>query len=302
MTFLVVLGVTEVEVPPTANLGSSGDLVATPVGSQIGLASGGELTAVGERVITPELRLSLAETVLSQAPATLVATLVDGFPDMAVEFLIDGSLAATAYTNVDGDIYGATVPVPGATQAGTHTLAATQSGAITASTTFTIEQEPTAAPEEDAPDPAPVPPEPGPLVQRWVLQDMIQGGLGTYTLPVNPSAMTSPHSERSLSAVHTTSPTGRFHVYEGGPTPWEWQFSGYCPTEEMHDKLVAFGELNRRFYLIDHRNRAWLVTFLGVDMKARLRQTTSWANGGVTDWGHDYTVSALVYEQIGVLA
>lgn len=133
-------------------------------------------------------------------------------------------------------------------------------------------------------------------VRRWILQDPAANGLGSYVLPLNPEKMDSPNFERTLTAKHTTAPnTGRHHIWEAPPQPIPWSFSGYCPTEEMAEKLRAYGELENRFYVIDHRGRTWVVVFQKVDLVPRLRQNTIY--GDPSDWVHDFTVNATIYKQ-----
>jgi hypothetical protein len=90
---------------------------------------------------------------------------------------------------------------------------------------------------------------------------------------------------------------GRFHVMEAVPQPKEWSFSGVSISEEMSDKLLEYRYLNRRFWVIDHRNRAWKCVFLNVDISPRLRSNL---DGESTDWLQDYTVTALILDQTPV--
>lgn len=241
--------------------------------------------------------LSVLDKTLTRAPTSATVVFTGGIASTEVIFDIDGTEVYRATTDSDGELSPTSIPIPEPLGAGTHTVTATQVGARASSDTFTLARDPSPYPIVRGPDAQAVD-VPGAVSvngsRDWVLQDLMPGGLGSYILPVSPSTMTSPHVERLLQAAHTTSRTGRFHVNEGGPAPVEWQFSGYCPTQAMLDKLVAYGELNRRFYVIDHRGRAWKVTFVNVDASPRLRHTY---NGVASDWGHDYTVSALVFDQ-----
>lgn len=273
--------------------GGASSTVLNAYASSTSVVDGGVAVADGGIVFVPSLRLSVLEPDLVQAPATLTVTVSGGWSSTGVQFSIDGVDAGAATTDSDGLLAPTSIYVPDTLFAGTHTVTVTQADALSGSATFTLQRDPAPTVSDvdlttpwDAPRP----------VARWAFQDLKAGGLGTYVLPLNPTSMTPPHSERALTAMHTTARAGQFHVFEAGPAPIEWQFSGYCPSQEMHDQLVAWGELNRRFYVIDHRNRAWTVTFVNVDIRPRLRQWTFMAQG-LTDWGHDYTVHALIYEQ-----
>ena len=258
-----------------------------------GFTGGGLLTvADGTPFWPPTAALYILDPTVERAPGSLTITLTDGDPDSPMDFSVDGVLVATVQTDEEGSIGPTTIPVPSDVLAGEHTLSV--SGAGTDSETFTVLLDPLPEEPADEPDADPVP-----VGTKWVFQDLRTGGLGSWEMPINPGSMTAPHVQRPLTAMHTTAPrTGMFHIFEGGPTPVEWSFSGYLPTQEMHDKLVAYGNLNRRIYIIDHRDRAWLVTITFVDIHPRLRHNF---DGTVTDWGHDYTVHALVLNQKPVI-
>jgi hypothetical protein len=244
-----------------------------------------------------ELAVAVLDRTLNQAPTALTVTVAGAAPRATVVFKIDGTTVDEADTNSNGNIAPYSIPVPESVgKAGTHTVTAT-SGGQTASATFTLKRDPMTAPRVLGPDAQAVD-VPGSVVngiRKWVLQDLMPGGRGSYVMPYNPISMTHPHLERGLSAPHSTATTGQFHVYEEGPAPVAWEFKGYCPTQAMHDELISYRNLNRRFYVIDHRGRAWKVTFVEVAMVPRLRHIGF--DGVATDWGHDYTVRALVYDQ-----
>lgn len=250
------------------------------------------------------LLLSVLDTTLDQAPTTVVVSVSNAEPNELLTFRIDGVLAYATHAMPSGTLGVTSIPVDEAVGGqGVHTLTVTSQGGETASGTFTMRRNPNPLPTVRGPDTAPVE-IPGVYrpngARRWVLQDLMPGGLGSYILPVNPTEMGNPAFERGLNAKHTTAVnSGRFHLYEAGRKPLDWTFSGYCPTQEMHDKLKAFGNLNRRFYLIDHRGRAWVVTFSSVDMVARKRQANIY--GDVSDWAHDYTVTGFIHKQTAVL-
>lgn len=266
------------------------------------LTGDGTTGVTGARDVVPEMRLEVLDPVLNQAPTAITIMLFDARPKTVVTFNIDGTVIATRTANSSGGLGPLSLAVPESVgAAGTHTITATQAGSLTASATFTLRRAPVTAPRIVGPDADPVD-IPGALtstgVRRWILQDLMPGGLGSYILPHNPTTMSDPHFEKLLEAMPTTSSvavSGQFHVFEGGEPPAEWQFSGYCPTQAMHDKLVAYAGLKRRFYIVDHRRRAWKTTIVSVDLTARRRQARD--DGTLTDWAHDYTVNALVYDR-----
>ncbi len=79
-----------------------------------------------------------------------------------------------------------------------------------------------------------------------------------------------------------------------GMMPKEWEFGGYCPTEEMAEKLLQFRQLNRRIYIVDHHARAWKVAITHLDITPRLRHVY---NGEVSDWGSDFRMTVVVLDQ-----
>jgi hypothetical protein len=234
-------------------------------------------------------------------------SVADALGGGTVVFKIDGIEVFRVDPDPDGGIYIASVPVPNLRNAsgvqlmtpGTHTLTATQGAAI-GTQTFTIVNAPESLVEIIAPD-APPTIVPGSVqpdgTRRWVFQDLTPGGLGSWVLPMNPAEMGSPAFSREFTTKTTTASEevgGQFHVYENAFSPVEWQFSGYCPTKTMREKLEAFHALNRRWYLHDHRGRAWKVTFQDLELTPRLTQI--W-NGQETHEGHDYQATVLVMDR-----
>lgn len=256
----------------------------------------------GTRSVQLDAHLMILDTTLSQAPTAVTAVVDGGWPNDDVEFDIDGTVVLASTLDSVGGLGATSMMVSEANgAAGTHTLRMTSMTAAPGyqtTATFTVERDPSAAPATVGSDAlaAEVAGTSTPSgVYRWALQDVMPGGLGNYIFPNNPTAMSSPHFKKMLSQTHTTSVSeGQYHISEVGDFAVEWQFSGFCGTQEFHDKLLAFRDVKRRFYLIDHRNRAWKVTFTDVDMVARKRSNV---NGVMTDWAHDYTVSALIYDQ-----
>ena len=91
---------------------------------------------------------------------------------------------------------------------------------------------------------------------------------------------------------------------EGGTSAVEWQFSGIALDEDFAETLRAYGELNRRFYIINHRGQAFKVIVTDVALTPRLRKIfgddDAYQGGKVID-GHDYTVTATVLSQSWVV-
>lgn len=298
------------EVPEVAYLTGSGTLVADHTytfmdGGEFDLSGSGTLTVddeeTGQQYVQDHV-LFILDDELDQAPTSVVAVLQGGFPVATVSFYIDviGTPVYVTTTNSEGDLGPTSIPVsiPNGTNGG-HTLYAVINdpiaGDITASAIFTIARGANDNPTDPAADTAPVEiPEALTAngVYRWVLQDLMPGGLGSLVFPTNPVSSDPWPFKRALTAEHTTARTGRFHIFEPDLEVHDFSFSGISSTSGFIDSLRDYGELNRRIYLIDHRNRAWTVVINGTDFVARKRTNF---NGVLNDWVHDYTVRTTIY-------
>lgn len=261
-------------------------------------------------LVPSELRIEVLNSPIYQAPSFVEFYISGGQGGQGANeavISIDGTDLMTVNLDSSGALSLAAVALSEALgTAGTHTITVTQddtaTGTLVGNDTFDVTIDPEPLPDPPPTDGTPFLPAgavvPGRDVQRWVLQDpYVSGGIGSYVFPQNPKEMTSPHFERFLTSKRTSLSVelgGKFHVFESAGQPKEWQFSGICSSSEMHDKLLAFRALNRRFWLIDHRNRAWKVVFTNVDITPRLRTNY---NGQLSDWIEDYTVSALILDQ-----
>jgi len=258
------------------------------------------LVAVGTAETPPPAYLLLfAPAVVAQPPATITVAMSNLLPLSVVEFRIDGVLVGTAVADVQGDIDAMDLLVDRQFAAGTHTVVGTSTtdAQQSASATFAVTTSAASLPALSAADVA------ASLVPdaalggghyKWVFQDPKPGGLGSWVMPIGPSGMTSPHVRKTVAASSTVTAHGRPHVSEGA-RPVEWEFSGFCPDEAFQDQLIAFSELPRRFYVIDHRNRAWVIAIAALDIRPRRRVIDD--AGQNQDWYADYTIKAALFSQ-----
>ncbi len=277
----------------------------------------GVLTATGVRINRFELVLDILDRTLLRAPTAAVVVVTEARPRTSVDFYLDGQYIWSADTDYDGNLQPVSLNIPERFGTpGTHVLRAEQSHSRGSSDSeeFTLLHAPLSFPANVGPDAqaVDVPDAVRPNGTRaWVLQDLlpeVAGGIGSYVMPYNPISMTNPHLERRHTVHPTTVPVrprgqgGKFHVMEGGTVPHEWTLQGYCPSKEMQDKLLAFRNLNRRFYIIDHRRRAWKVHLTNIEFTARTQQVFAPAGkpSYPTDWGHDYVAHAVVLDQTPV--
>jgi hypothetical protein len=254
--------------------------------------------------------LHLQETRLFRTPGAVVATLLNFNRGITVTFELDGDpitangAAATplqangngnppfyVMTDETGGLVEFSLPIARLLQPGTYTLTAIASGssnvtAESASSTLTVVSPPLGAPSALEIAPTDLPDTTG-SVQRWVFQDPMPGGLGTYQVPWNPSEMTSPFGVRPVTSDATTSPHGQLVFWEGTRPAQNWSCKGYLETQEHYEKLLAFSGLNRRFWVVDHRGRGWVVTVVSFNATPHRNATAPWA--------HDYELSFLIY-------
>lgn len=262
------------------------------------------------RPVVYNMSLEIINPVLEQAPTVLLASVSEAQPDVETRFYLDGLLVYTTMADTQGLVPLVSIGIS-RTQGsvGTHTLQARQTGSISADETFTILTAPSNEPTDVGVDAQAVE-IPGAVTsngtRRWVFQDLlpdVDGGIGSWIMPMNPQEMTAPYLQVNTSTIHSTAlggiigepaEVGQYHIFEGNTIPQDWQFKGYCPTKEMHDKIIEYRNLNRRIYIIDHRNRAWKVVIMDVSFTPKLRQIY---NGVPTDWGADYEVNCLILDQ-----
>lgn len=291
--------------------------------STIGLSGSGTLDVDDDNTSKPtvyNMTVTILNPDIEQAPSVLLASVSEAIQDVMIDFYIDATLVYSVVANSQGLVPTVSIELTASMgTVGSHTLTVRQTGAVTATATFTIDNPPPIEPTAVGQDAEPVE-IPEALtsggVRRWVFQDLLpeaNGGIGSWVMPMNPSEMTSPFMQANLSSFHTTAmgqktaqpnsafpqDGGQYHVFEGSVVPQDWTFKGYCPTKEMHDKLLEYRDLNRRIYIIDHRNRAWKVAIVNVDFTMKLRQI--WQPTGEvampTDWGADFEVTCVVLSQ-----
>lgn len=239
--------------------------------------------------------LALYERLIYRTPAAMTLVLNLARPGETADFHIGGALVYSATVPSDGSLGPISIEVPSLGK-GTHYITATVDG-VTISYSFKVTKDPRLPivnPPPDA-DPMIVPGMQVGDVQRWVLQDLMPGGLGSWVMPANPRSMQPIPRTSAINSLRTVGVNGRFHINEAEPIPQPWSFSGYCPNEQFYSRLNLYGGINRRFYLIDHRNRAWTVTFDQVEIVPRKRQKLD--DGTYNDWAGDYTVRAVIYDQ-----
>lgn len=252
-------------------------------------------SAQGSLNLPSDLALTIEGTAtLSSTPATLVVSLVGAQPGDAVNFAIDGTALTSVPAGPGGEVGPLSLEIP-QLSSGTHVLSAGTSSQPAATASFTVTYDSGTLPAPAGLDAGPVEVLPPFEVRKWVLQDLSPGGLGSWSMPMNPRSMDPLPVSRSLDIRHATSSKGKFSISESQDLPQEWSFAGFCPDQAFYDQLVAYADLRCRFYVIDHRARALIVAPVGLEMVPRKRGLDD--SGQYNDWRHDYTFKLVVYGQ-----
>ena len=224
--------------------------------------------------------------VIYDTPAWLEASVLSATPDGDVEFEIDTVLVLTTTADDAGTLAVVAIPAGVLLTVGTHTLLARDvTTGIEDSLTFDVESL-TAEPDADPPSAGPATPATGDVI-RWVFELPAPSAM-TYTFEHNPTEMTSPFSRRVLNPEHTTAPDGQPVIFEGQPVAVEWSATGVVFTQAHYDALEQWHALNRRFYAIDHHERAWLVTLEDVSWTEMRDPSRPWA--------HRYSLKFLIWD------
>lgn len=132
-----------------------------------------------------------------------------------------------------------------------------------------------------------IPTAPAFTVQRWQFIDTTVGETASYVMEANPDKWTTPWQPSRLEHGATTAPDGNLLAWEGGQSAWRFSFSGVLLTQAAYEALQFWSELRRRFWLVDHRGVARLVTFEHFDARARTSPNKPWV--------HDYTVNVIQF-------
>lgn len=112
------------------------------------------------------------------------------------------------------------------------------------------------------------------MTARWIFHDPV--AVETYTVPINPNAMTSPFPKTAKQTLPASPVDGRVRALST-PQPVEWQFSGVIRTQAHYDALLAWVRKQNPVEITDHLGRTFtvlLTTFDPQDQRTPL--TTKW--------------------------
>jgi hypothetical protein len=95
-------------------------------------------------------------------------------------------------------------------------------------------------------------------MSRWVLTHVGTGA--TWTMPINPNTMSSPHQDRSIQTSYgTRAGTERLRGFVTPTEAKEWTFGGVIRTKEHYDTLEAWAKLSGHVRITDHLGRTFEV-------------------------------------------
>lgn len=223
-----------------------------------------------------------------ETPGGLTVNIANGTGLDGITFSLVGPVTvadfATTTLNEAGSLDDLTVPLP-ALLAGDYLLRV--EGVVSGSedVPFTVLEDALSMDNLD-PKAPPVPPTLD-SANRWRLVSLDRSR--TYQFVHNPRSWTNVFPPTEFTHDNTTAPDGQMLTWQAGERPWRMEFTGYLETEDEYTHLAFWASLRRRFWLIDHRNRTWLVTFEHFDAQARVVPNKPWA--------HDYTMKTLIFMQ-----
>ena len=105
-------------------------------------------------------------------------------------------------------------------------------------------------------------------MSRWILQDPKADE--SWTMPINPDRMTSPHPKKSLRHAYGVwlggkpyGPESRdaIRTFLTPPSLTEWQWEGVIRSEEHYQAYVHWTEKSHEVRVTDHLGRTWEVLF-----------------------------------------
>lgn len=109
---------------------------------------------------------------------------------------------------------------------------------------------------------------------RWTFTDPTTGE--TWTVPLNPNTMSSPHPPRNIQAMATTG--GRAIMTEAPVAPYEWTFGGEILTAEHYAKLKEWSEKKNQVVVSDHYGRRITLAFVHFSPEPKRALRRYWRN------------------------
>lgn len=124
---------------------------------------------------------------------------------------------------------------------------------------------------------------------KWVLND--PDTAETWTMPINPDSMSSPHPAKPLRHAYGVR-TGlhRARTFMAAQAPVRWTFGGVIRTQAHYDALEDWASKDI-VHITDHLARTWVVVMQGFDPVDR-RPTPQ------TPWRLRYQMQTLILRRL----
>jgi hypothetical protein len=233
------------------------------------------------------LQVDLDRPEIQDTPGGIQVNLSNGTPGDTVTFSLIGPTALTDFATVKLDDFGSAgnwvIPLP-ALQQGDYVLHCETATSGGSDVDFTVLEDALDNTVHSVADPEP----PDLTVTRWTFYD-VRNPEDTWTLQRNPKSWSNMLPPNNFTEDSAIAPDGQPLTWEGGSQPWRMEFTGWIDDEDEYNRFVFWSSLRRRLWLIDHRNRAWLLTFEDFDATALIKPNLPWA--------HDYTAKTVIFKQ-----
>lgn len=100
------------------------------------------------------------------------------------------------------------------------------------------------------------------MTTRWVLTEVDTGA--TWTMPINPDQMSSPHQDKSIStAFGTKAGHERLRTFVTPSPAKEWSWGGVIRTKQHYDQLELWAKKPGKIRVTDHLGRTFEVVIQG---------------------------------------
>lgn len=127
-------------------------------------------------------------------------------------------------------------------------------------------------------------------MSRWVLTDPATSE--TWTMPINPNAMTSPFPSKNLShAYGVLRGSERAQSFLHPPALVQWEWRGVIRSQEHHDTYLHWAAKSSEVHVTDHLGRTWEVLITAFEPEDR-KPTAR------TEWRMRYAVRAVITRRV----
>lgn len=133
------------------------------------------------------------------------------------------------------------------------------------------------------------------MTVRWVLTHVETGD--SWTMPINPNSMSSPHQDRQLATAYGTKAVAgvgggeRIRTFRTPSPAKEWTFGGVIRTKEHYDALEEWAKKSGKVRITDHLGRTFEVLIQSFQPEDRKPMAT-------VTWRLTYQMSTLLLRRV----